>query len=333
MSSWLEWAAEQGNAAIQAFQEDLGEFTTVVSEDTAAAAEEAAVLARAHMNRVEGKLDELDVYVQDQASAGADDPEYFAHCRLQKLEAALRRDETCFLTDPAASDDAMEYVEWLETFEPTDHTDEQSELLNANPDFLKMHINLVPSQVTNSDFWVRYFWNREKIAIAEQRRIALLEKASTEVTEEQEEGWADWEQEPEAANSPAIVPSDGVPSQSDAGGSSTIEKCTSWENLSVPETTHVDISEKTSTNPVDSRSDAESREAKSWEVMEEVEAQKFMSSKDLPDSSAIQDIEAPSVQTASHHTKYEEALIGSCSPPLDSKSDNDGDDDDWANWE
>ena len=62
MSSWLEWAAEQGNAAIQAFQvrgghapsiaahgtlqEDLGEFTTVVSEDTAAAAEEAAVLAR-----------------------------------------------------------------------------------------------------------------------------------------------------------------------------------------------------------------------------------------------------------------------------------------------
>ena len=44
-------------------------------------------------------------------------------------------------------------------------------------------------QITNNDFWTRFFWGRHKIHVAEARRSAILEKAANEAqASEEEEG-------------------------------------------------------------------------------------------------------------------------------------------------
>lgn len=192
MSSWLEWAADQGNAAMAALQEDLGEFVAVVSEDSAIVAQEATNIAAEKLGELGQQIGDLDA-AEEGTSAGADDHEYFVQCRLQKLEIALRRDETTFLTDPAAAEDAMGYVEWLEEFDLEECSDESAELLNDNPDLLKLHIRIVPNQVSNDQFWTRYYWSLHRIHINEERRVALLEKVATEA---EDVGWDDWEEEP-----------------------------------------------------------------------------------------------------------------------------------------
>jgi len=201
MSSWLSWAQEAGQAAMDAIQEDLGQFATVVSEDTAAAAEEAHALAQAQIAKnlakisidsIQQSLDELDTYIEDSASANADDKEYFTNCRLQKMEDVLIRNEQTFLSDPAAAEDAIDFVEWLEGFELEwlGHSAEAEQLLKDKPDLFRHHIEYVPAQLTNQQFWTRFFWGRHKIRVAEARRSAILEKAANQAqASEEEEGW------------------------------------------------------------------------------------------------------------------------------------------------
>jgi len=208
MSSWLSWAQDQGAAAMEAIQEDLGSFVTVVSEDTAAAAEEAHALAQAKIQEnlaqisiesIQQSLDELDTYIEDTATANAEDKEYFTNCRMQKMEDVLIRNEQTFLSDPAAAQDAIDFVEWLEEFDMVrlEHMDEAEQLLKDKPDLFSHHIKFVPTEITNNDFWTRFFWGRHKIHVAEARRSAILEKAANEAqASEEEEGWDTWEEDP-----------------------------------------------------------------------------------------------------------------------------------------
>jgi len=214
MSSWLSWAQDQGAAAMEAIQEDLGSFVTVVSEDTAAAAEEAHALAQAKIQEnlaqisiesIQQSLDELDTYIEDTASANAEDKEYFTNCRMQKMEDVLIRNEQTFLSDPAAAQDAIDFVEWLEEFDMVrlEHMDEAEQLLKDKPDLFSHHIKFVPTEITNNDFWTRFFWGRHKIHVAEARRSAILEKAANEAqASDEEEGWGTWEEDPADEVSP-----------------------------------------------------------------------------------------------------------------------------------
>ena len=127
---------------------------------------------------------------------------------LAQQEAHVGRDEKTYITDPAASPDAMMYVEWFETFRLADRATETSSLLHEHPHMLKYHIQMVPDLVTNEVFWTRYFWQCKKIELDADRRAALVQRAAQDAEEEEEEGWGeDWgdEEEVTSAKDPSTV--------------------------------------------------------------------------------------------------------------------------------
>ena len=138
-------------------------------------------------------LDSIDDAAAQEASADAAGAARVRATWLAQQEAQLRREEKTFTADPATSDDAMSFVDWLETFHIADHAEETSRLLQEHPGLLKFHIKLVPDALSNEVFWTRYFWHCKKIHLDADRRAALVERAAHEAEENEEEGWGEWD--------------------------------------------------------------------------------------------------------------------------------------------
>ena len=171
---------------------DTAEVAENVKETAVAKVAEATEAATSY-------LDSIDEVLASESSADSGGAERVRATWVAQQEAQLRREEKTFTDDPAASEDAINYVEWLENFQLADHADETSNLLKEYPGLLKFHIQLVPDTVTNELFWTRYFWLCKKLRLDIERRAALVEKATHEADEEEEDGWGDWDEDQEEA--------------------------------------------------------------------------------------------------------------------------------------
>jgi len=192
--SWWGWIQDTGAAAASALKEDLQEVASTVSADTSHVAEVASESAFHKVSEVSAYLDHIDEATEVQG-VQEDGPERVRQTWLLQPQRQLRCEKTTFTVDPAASADAMMYVEWLEVeFVFVDRTEEMKELLRESPEMLKLHLQLVPEHLSNDTFWTRYFWQCRKLELDAERRAALVERAVHEA-EEEEEGWGDWEED------------------------------------------------------------------------------------------------------------------------------------------
>lgn len=87
---------------------------------------------------------------------------------------AIRTDPATFCNEP---DGEEEYFMWLPSFNAEEKKSEISTLMLDCSQIRSLYTKLVPSAVSHSDFWARYFFKLHQHAKAEERRAMLVERA------------------------------------------------------------------------------------------------------------------------------------------------------------
>ncbi|MFH4981612.1 hypothetical protein AB6A40_008321 [Gnathostoma spinigerum] len=83
---------------------------------------------------------------------------------------SIQTDRNTFLSAPAGSADG--YDEWLKLFRLEDHDKEISEMLRTCPPMRAIYQELVPSKVSNLEFWQRYFYKVLQAIVIEENKMA-----------------------------------------------------------------------------------------------------------------------------------------------------------------
>jgi len=91
---------------------------------------------------------------------------------------ALQTELSTYCTEPSEQAD---FSSWKEKFKVSNNTAEISQLLATNDKIREIHTKLVPVAVSYTDFWERYYYKLHKLNQEEQRRAALIRRA-TEIT-------------------------------------------------------------------------------------------------------------------------------------------------------
>lgn len=123
------------------------------------------------------------------SSASAVQDRYFNELK------ALQLSEDTYLK--AATGD--EFAKWQEAFEPDANKAAVSDLLIENSSMRLIYSKLVPAQISNDQFWCRYFFKANVFEEEHRKRIKLLERVKDAAgkTEEdtEEEAAADWDED------------------------------------------------------------------------------------------------------------------------------------------
>ena len=97
------------------------------------------------------------------------------------------------------SQEEVEYTRWMETYNGEKHVEEISTLLSNNASIKALFTQLVPSELSEQEFWGRYFFKVERAQKKEERRLVLLDKTKQIATEMSnvDFGWDDDLEPPE----------------------------------------------------------------------------------------------------------------------------------------
>jgi len=80
-------------------------------------------------------------------------------------------------------------LNWKKDFHIQEKTDDISRLLTNVDKIREAHSKLVPVAVSYTDFWERYYYKLHKLNIEEERRAALVKRATNQNVDEEELGW------------------------------------------------------------------------------------------------------------------------------------------------
>lgn len=102
------------------------------------------------------------------------------HERFQAELKQMQADEATYLSDltPAS---AAEFDEWAKSFNADEVKSTISELLIDNSAMRLIYSQLVPAQMSNNQFWSRYFFKFNQLEEDYKKRVQLLEKANKTV--------------------------------------------------------------------------------------------------------------------------------------------------------
>lgn len=135
---------QQSEQALRATQRDLAELVITVQSDTS--------------NFVTGATSQLSTYLWNR---GDNDGIEFDHG--DDINDSIVKEEE---TEPELDNelckepDNPEFEEWKEKFTLEQYTDQISELLAENSEVRNLHSSKVPSEISNIDFWQRYFFHQ-----------------------------------------------------------------------------------------------------------------------------------------------------------------------------
>ncbi|KAI8836582.1 hypothetical protein BC829DRAFT_52529 [Chytridium lagenaria] len=112
-------------------------------------------------------------------------PKNVLYDRKTAAIAELRKNPSRFIEDlgklppqgSADTDLARRFADYRKVFSVSNYSPSIARLLNDDEDFEKLHKRIVPSQVTNDDFWLRYFFHVSEIERDEEARKRLLNAA------------------------------------------------------------------------------------------------------------------------------------------------------------
>jgi len=94
---------------------------------------------------------------------------------------AVQTDINTYLNAPEGDQELFEF--WLEDFSLADQDAAISSLLTNSPSLRAVYAQLVPSQVSNGDFWQRYFYKIHQLQTNEKLRHSDLSELSVATAE------------------------------------------------------------------------------------------------------------------------------------------------------
>eukprot|EP01126_Amoeba_proteus_P056940 TRINITY_DN7216_c0_g1_i1.p1 TRINITY_DN7216_c0_g1~~TRINITY_DN7216_c0_g1_i1.p1 ORF type:complete len:190 (-),score=41.47 TRINITY_DN7216_c0_g1_i1:389-958(-) len=157
LQSVKEQATQGVSEIIGAYKEDLEEFGSVLAEDSLdvlgnVGFEPSSVLSNrltegvvASINNIKDGILAVEAFAEDQLSALLEES---SDDRLEYLQSDIEAQDPT--EDP-------EFLQWLSSFDWSTKQEEINQLLE-NEQILHIHTDLVPQNLTEREFWERYYF-------------------------------------------------------------------------------------------------------------------------------------------------------------------------------
>ncbi|RNA13928.1 BSD domain-containing 1 [Brachionus plicatilis] len=116
--------------------------------------------------------------------------------RLRKEIENLKCDEGTYKIEPMDPG----YSKWMQVFDPDEFKEEISKLLIENSTMRLIYSQMVPANLSNVEFWARYFFRLNLLNEEHMKRIKLIEKADSEIHNEKGTDWDDEDENFEDSN-------------------------------------------------------------------------------------------------------------------------------------
>merc|ERR550519_599232 len=215
---WGAWGSEflsnvkaKSAETFSLVKQDLSEFVNTIQHDTTVTAADTANLVKDKLKVDEDETDgsttavfrqgvsqwlgsistalrenvsQLTAVVDDEPTSSQPGPVFD---RAQAIVQEIQTDPATYCNDPDGH--PAQFEDWCRGFDLDHHKAEISELLVNKPEIRSLYTKLVPTAVTNSLFWMRYFYKMHRFEQEQKRKAALVERASK--MEEEDIGWDD----------------------------------------------------------------------------------------------------------------------------------------------
>lgn len=211
---WIDTVKEKSAVTLEMVKKDLNEFVDVIQGDTSTAISETATKLEENVDDtksthdattkvVKKGMEGLSKLLHSVSELMAIDPDDSKDEFITltddrfSLQTYNRKQEKLHIiqTDPGTYCNEPEglFREWLEVFNLDDHKTKMSELLVQNPAVRAIYTQLVPTAVSHTVFWQRYFYRVFQLDAEERKREELLARANKETTKEDDTdgGWGD----------------------------------------------------------------------------------------------------------------------------------------------
>ncbi|GFW09553.1 BSD domain-containing protein 1 [Trichonephila clavipes] len=192
--SWLQSAKEKSSNALEFMKRDLSEFSHVVQTDAVAAVSSTAAMLKEKLtvDNVEAVADKArqsvtsvigtiaDVFapqkeLEDDELMIIQNSEPVVMDWWQSQIYLIRKDPKTFCHEPEGPPEM--YENWLESFDPSEHQDEMTEIMITCSEVRDIYDKLVPTSVSHLEFWQRYFYRVHLLRKAEAKRTDLMRLA------------------------------------------------------------------------------------------------------------------------------------------------------------
>lgn len=112
------------------------------------------------------------------------------HDRYKQEIQALKANDQTYLTDPV--NNVTVYLEqWSVSFNPDDYQSRIPDLLIENDEMRLLYSQLVPAQISNNQFWSRFFFKVSQLEEDYKIRVKVLERAIGPKDNNEDETWED----------------------------------------------------------------------------------------------------------------------------------------------
>eukprot|EP01114_Cavostelium_apophysatum_P008003 TRINITY_DN2024_c0_g1_i1.p1 TRINITY_DN2024_c0_g1~~TRINITY_DN2024_c0_g1_i1.p1 ORF type:complete len:327 (-),score=98.47 TRINITY_DN2024_c0_g1_i1:88-1068(-) len=212
-SSWwgfVDMVKKQSENIIKIYKEDLTEFGKTITHDTKEVIKKTADdedVAKITSQITTGISSMLGINAEEKPSeqpqSKTNSNKQVIVDRRQARILALQGELSTYCTEPS---DQQEFQAWKEQFKVSGHTDEISSLLASNEKIREIHAKLVPVAVSYTDFWERYYFKLHKLNHEEERRAALVKRATN--NEQADEEYLSWDEDEEQTTLPEVQKAD-----------------------------------------------------------------------------------------------------------------------------
>lgn len=196
-SSWWGWdnlvkvAKEKTMETLEIVKSDFSEFTNTMSEDTTNFINTATAQLVEKSNKATYLLDTFDNKVKIETTNRLKTSSTVQE-RYENELKAIQLTEDTYLKDPEQTE---EFITWKENFNSDSNKQIISDLLIENSSMRLIYSKLVPAQISNDEFWCRYFFKTNLFEEEQKKRIKLLERVTKETNNTEEEEAINWDED------------------------------------------------------------------------------------------------------------------------------------------
>jgi len=186
-SSWwgfLDKVKQQTEAIVNVYKEDIKEFSNTIKNDTKEVIKDPEITSKIGLTGLFGFSQNNTNPEKEKQSVIVD--------RHQARVLALESELSTYCTEPSDKED---FMSWKKEFNIQSKTDEISRILSDKEKVREAHSRLVPVAVSYSDFWERYYYKIFKLNQENERRAALVKRATNSANSDDDQ--FSWEEEEE----------------------------------------------------------------------------------------------------------------------------------------
>jgi len=177
---------QQTENLVSIYTEDIKEFSSTITHDTKEAISDPEIINKVGLQTLFGTKNKMDTKEEKGVMVN----------RQQARILALENEIGTYCTESGDRDD---FLIWKKEFNLQSKTDEISRILSEREKVRESHSKLVPVTVSYSDFWERYYYKLNKLQQEDERRAALVKRATNSAHSDEEQ--FSWDEEEETSGS------------------------------------------------------------------------------------------------------------------------------------